>query len=94
MVAKIDLQTHVMSWMGRDIPMKSTKNLLTSPSDQIEDLHNYFLQEESEDCDIISELYIDDIVTNDQKYQAVTPDQVVQQLPHLIKNRKRNSRES
>ena len=57
--------------------MKPTKNILVSPSAQIKHLHNYFLQEESEEYDIIAELYAYDVVLMDQKCEAVTPDQVV-----------------
>ena len=45
---------------------------MTYPSAQIEHLHNHFLQE-SEDYNIILELYADDVVIMDRKYEAVMP---------------------
>ena len=58
--------------------MKSTKDLSFSLANhKIKSLHNHFSQEESEDYDIIAELYADDIVIKDYKYQPVTPDEVV-----------------
>ena len=63
--------------------MKSTKNLSSSLANQIKLLHNHLSQEESKDYDIITELYADDVVIKDGIYQAVTPDEVVRQLPHL-----------
>ena len=83
--AKMDFRTNIISCMGRDIPMKSMSSFSSSP---VQQLHNHFLHEESEDFDIIAELYADDIVIKDRKYQAVTPDEVVRQLPHLSQDQK------
>ena len=83
MGAMIDFKANTISWMGREIPMKSTRDLSSSHINQVELLHNQFSSEENEDYDIFAELYADDVVIMDRKYQAVTPDEVVRQLPHL-----------
>ena len=83
MGAMIDFRTNIISWMGREIPMKLTRDLSSSRINQVEILHNQFSAEESEDYDIFAELYADDIVIMDRKYQAVMPDEVVRQLPYL-----------
>ena len=77
MGAKLDFQKHVISWIGREVPMKPTTQLLTSYSEHLENLHNHFLQEELEDNDIIAELYADNVVIKDRKYQAATPEELV-----------------
>ena len=66
----------MVSWMGREVPLKSTTQVSTLSSETINELHSHFLQEESEDFDLVSELYADDIVIKDRKYQAVTREEV------------------
>ena len=50
---------------------------------QIEHLYNHFKKEEEEDYDFLAKLYTDDALIMDRKYQAVLPEEVVQQLNHL-----------
>ena len=66
--------------MGWDLEMKDPANILP---DTTRALEAHFLEEEEEDYTILFEMYADDIVIKDRKYQAVSPDEVVQQLNHL-----------
>ena len=80
----IDFQAHTINWMGQTINMKSRTQISLSDKDQyLENFYNHLEEEEDEDFDLLAELYADDIVIMDQKYQAVSPEEVVQQLDHL-----------
>ena len=47
----------------------------------------YLLQEEEEDASLF-EVYADDVLIKDRKYQSVSPEEVVQQLNHLSSQQK------
>ena len=85
----IDFQTHTINWMGRTVPMKSRKEISHNAVDQcLDSYYNHLDDEADEDFDLLAELYADDIVIMDRKYQAVSPEEVVQQLHHLTKAQK------
>ena len=81
---KIDFKGHVLTWMGRDLPMKSSSDFSPTKVDEVEQYFNHLREtEEDEDFDIFAELYADDVLIKDRKYQAVSPEEVVRQLDHL-----------
>ena len=80
MGAQIDFNTKTVQWMNRDFQMKDPT---MSPFQSSSTLEAYFLQEEAENYAILFEMYANDILIKNQKYQAVSPDEVVQQLKHL-----------
>ena len=69
----IEFKAHVVSWIGRDIPMKSTLNMKVNPSAQIENLHNHFLCKEAKTYGIIAKLYANNVVIMDQKSIKLQP---------------------
>ena len=83
MGARIDFKSHTVDWMGREIPMKSQREISKGVITPMEQFHNHFLQEEEEDYNLLAELYADDVLIMDRKYQAVQPEEVVQRLDHL-----------
>ena len=87
MGVQIDFREHTITWMGRTIPMKSRKQTSQKTS-YMEQYYNHLESEEEEDYELIAELYADDIVIMDRKYQAVSPEEVVQQLNHLTPQQK------
>ena len=81
----IDFDTKTTKWMGREIPMASTTSIATDiPRDQYFSLYEL---EEEEDFELFAELHSDAIIM-DRKYQAVSPEEVVQQLNHLNSSQK------
>ena len=70
---KFDFKSHTITWLDRTIPMKSTRNLLPAP-EQTELL--------------VDAEFFADVIIKERSYEAVTPDQVVAQLPHLDANEK------
>ena len=85
----IDFQAHTINWMGRAVPMKSRKEISHNTVNQcLDSYYNHLDDEVDKDFDLLAELYADDIVIMDRKYQAVSPEEVVQQLDHLTKGQK------
>ena len=76
----LDFQSKVTRWMGHELPMKSTVSIaMDIPS--AHEIEQFYQQELEEDLLIMAELFSDEIM--DRKYQAVSPEEVVQQLDHL-----------
>ena len=68
--------------------MKSIHQLSTDITrTQVDNYFQHLQEEESEDFDLLAELYADDILIMDRKYQAVSPKEVVQQLHHLTSDK-------
>mgnify|MGYP003309720315 CR=1 FL=1 len=87
----LDFQSKVTRWMGHEIPMKSTTSIaMDIPS--VQEHERFYWQELEEDLLIMAELFSDEIM--DRKYQAVSPEEVVQQLDHLSSQQKTSSRQS
>ena len=78
MGALINFEIQTITWMGRQVEMKATDKILHNFIKQIEKFHNHFEMEVEEDYDFLSELYANDVVIMDQKYQVVSPDEVVE----------------
>ena len=84
MGAKLDFHTQTIVWLDRQIPMKRSSKISTPSQEE------YLLEEEEEeDYSILFEVYADDVIIKDGKYQAVSPDEVVNQLTHLTVEQKR-----
>ena len=83
---KIDFHTHVITWIDRDLSVRDPCNINTPLADMSE---QHFLQEEVEDSALLFEVYTDDIIIKDCKYQAVSPVEVVEQLNHLNHHQKK-----
>ena len=81
---KIDFHNKTVSWMNQDLPMRVPSSFNQFSIDNSEQL---FLQEEEEDY-ILFEAYADNIIIKDRKYQAVLPEEVVNQLDHLDKDQR------
>ena len=89
MGVQISFKNHTISWMGRQIQMKSTHQLTTDIArTQVENYFHHLQEEEDEDFYLLAELYADDIVIMDRKYQSVSPQEVVEQLHHLTPDQK------
>ena len=74
MGAQINFNTHTITWMGREIQMKSIHQLNTDIArTQVENYILHLQEEEDEDFDLLAELYADDIVIMDRKHQSFTP---------------------
>ena len=73
--------------MGRTIPMKPRQQAPVEEG-QLEQYYNHLASEEEEDYELFAELYADDVVIMDRKYQAVSPEEVVKQLHHLTSKQK------
>jgi len=76
----LDFHTKVTKWMGHQIPMKSTTSIQRDLQ-HVEQYITYYQLEEEEDLLLLSELFTDAIIM-DMKYQAVSPQEVVDQLDH------------
>ena len=64
--------------------MKSTSKFSPAKGKEVEHYFNQLYKaEEDKDFDILCKLYADDVLINDRKYQAVSPEEVVCQLEHL-----------
>ena len=50
--------------------------------------YNHLESEEEEDFKLLAELYADDVVIMDRKYQAVSPEEVDHHLNHLTLQQK------
>ena len=76
----LDFQSKVTKWMGHELPMRSTMSIaMDIPS--AHEIEQFYQQELEEDLLIMAELFSNEIM--DRKYQAVSPEEVVQQLDHL-----------
>ena len=82
MGATIDFDKQAIQWMGRDLPMKDPRRISHFTSPSFDHYDAYLLQEEEEDASLF-EVYADDVLIKDRKYQAVSPEEVVRQLNHL-----------
>ena len=81
----MDFDARTTRWMGHETAMASTTSIATDiPRDQHFSLCEL---EEEEDFELFAELYSDAIIM-DRKYQAVSPEEVVQQLDHLNSSQK------
>ena len=78
----IDFQQHTITWMGRTIPMKSQKQM-SMKTTYMEQYYNHLEAEEEEDFKLLAELYEDDVAIMDRKHQAVSPEEVVVEPPHI-----------
>ena len=87
MGASIDFHNQTTRWLGRDLPMKDPSKAMLLASTNVPQLEAHFLQEEQEDA-LLFELYADDVLIKDRKYQSVSPQEVVQQLNHLSSQQK------
>ena len=67
--------------------MKSQKQM-SMKATYMEQYYNHLEAEEDQDFKLLAELYADDVVIMDRKYQAVSPEEVVQQLNHLTSQQK------
>ena len=54
----------------------------------IKQYYSHLEAEEDKDYELLAELYANDVVIMDRKYQAVSPEEVVQQLDHLTSHQK------
>ena len=75
----------MISWMNRDLSIRDLCNISIVQANMLKE---HFLQEELEDSTLLFEVYADDVIIKDQKYQAVSPAEVVQQLNHPIHHQK------
>ena len=85
MGVSISFKTQKITWLNREISMRNPMDFTNNHQSAIE---AHFLQEEEEDSALFFELYADDVVIKDRKYQAVSPEEVVTQLDHLNQEQK------
>ena len=81
---KMDFHNHRMTWGDRTIPMKSAVDF-TPNQKQVDHYLNLYKRQEQRDSILFDSLSsnTNNAIILDRKYQAVTPEEVVQQLPHL-----------
>ena len=75
--------------MGQDLLLRDPREFSLNASSRVPQLESHLLQEEEEDW-LRFELYAEDVLIKDQKYQAVLPEEVVNQLNHLSSQQKQH----
>ena len=81
---KMDFHNHRMTWGDRTIPMKSTVDFKPNQR-EVDQYLNLFTLQEHRDTALFDSFSNNNAIILDRKYQAVTPEEVVQQLPSVRK---------